>query len=82
MVSTDYIKKLQERDKKIFTKDFKDSQKHKNKKNKDITPETDYPLISDFTEYSPLHNGHYHCIKKTKNRQLDNPISQSVTFVL
>ncbi len=67
MVSTDYIKKLQERDKKIFTKDFKDSQKHKNKKNKDTTPETDYPLISDFTEYSPLHNGHYHCMKTAKN---------------
>lgn len=25
-------------------------------------------LISDFTEYSPLHNGHYHCMKTAKSK--------------
>ena len=26
------------------------------------------PLIADFTEYSPLHNGHYHCMKTAKSK--------------
>ena len=26
------------------------------------------PLIADFTEYSPLHNGHFHCMKTAKSK--------------
>lgn len=26
------------------------------------------PLIADFTEYSPLHNGHFHCMKTAKEK--------------
>jgi len=26
------------------------------------------PLIADFTEYSPLHNGHFHCMKVAKSK--------------
>ena len=28
---------------------------------------SDTILISDFTEYNPLHNGHFHCMKTAKN---------------
>ena len=27
----------------------------------------DIPLIADFTEYNPLHNGHFHCMKTAKS---------------
>ena len=33
-------------------------------KNSDTTSEVD--LIADFTEYNPLHNGHFHCMKTAK----------------
>lgn len=26
------------------------------------------PIIADFTEYNPLHNGHYHCMKVAKEK--------------
>ncbi|KZX15820.1 nucleotidyltransferase family protein [Methanobrevibacter filiformis] len=29
---------------------------------------TDIPLIADFTEYNPLHNGHFHCMKLAKSK--------------
>lgn len=31
-------------------------------------PNSDVKLISDFTEYNPLHNGHYHCMKVAKSQ--------------
>lgn len=30
------------------------------------------PLVSDFTEYSPLHNGHFHCMKVAKSKVQDS----------
>lgn len=30
-------------------------------------PNSDVEIISDFTEYNPLHNGHYHCMKVAKS---------------
>ncbi|WP_297981358.1 nucleotidyltransferase family protein [uncultured Methanobrevibacter sp.] len=30
------------------------------------------PLVSDFTEYSPLHNGHFHCMKVAKSKIQDS----------
>ena len=27
------------------------------------SPTCDIKLVADFTEYNPLHNGHYHCMK-------------------
>ena len=30
-------------------------------------PANSRPLIADFTEYSPLHNGHFHCMKTAKS---------------
>jgi ATP sulfurylase len=68
MVSTDYVKNIQKRDKKIFKKDYEDSKNPHNLKNKTEKPNLDFPLISDFTEYSPLHNGHYHCMKMAKEK--------------
>ncbi|MCK9150580.1 nucleotidyltransferase family protein [Methanobacterium alcaliphilum] len=29
------------------------------------------PIIADFTEYSPLHNGHYHCMSEAKKKVPD-----------
>ncbi|KZX11033.1 nucleotidyltransferase family protein [Methanobrevibacter curvatus] len=29
------------------------------------------PIIADFTEYNPLHNGHYHCMNVAKNKVKD-----------
>ncbi|MBR3198333.1 MAG: nucleotidyltransferase family protein, partial [Methanobrevibacter sp.] len=28
---------------------------------------SDTLLVSDFTEYNPLHNGHFHCLKTAKD---------------
>ena len=27
---------------------------------------SDINLVADFTEYNPLHNGHFHCMKTAK----------------
>ena len=29
--------------------------------------DSDTILVSDFTEYNPLHNGHFHCMKTAKD---------------
>lgn len=33
-------------------------------------PSSDKPIIADFTEYSPLHKGHRHCMFEAKKRYL------------
>ena len=32
---------------------------------------SDVKLVADFTEYNPLHNGHYHCMKVAKSKVKD-----------
>ena len=71
MPSIDFIKDIQENDRKTFFKDFENS---KNYSQLDSDEESSNkssnsrPLIVDFTEYSPLHNGHFHCMKTAKEK--------------
>ena len=71
MPSIDFIKEIQENDRKTFFKDFENS---KNYSQLDSDEESSNkssnsrPLIVDFTEYSPLHNGHFHCMKTAKEK--------------
>ena len=71
MPSIDFIKEIQENDRKTFFKDFENS---KNYSQLDSDEESSNkssnsrPLIADFTEYSPLHNGHFHCMKTAKEK--------------
>ena len=53
------ISKILSRDKDLFYNDFDMEYR--------ISDESsDTILISDFTEYNPLHNGHFHCMKTAK----------------
>lgn len=36
-------------------------------KNKCSSSDSDITLVADFTEYNPLHNGHFHCMKTAKD---------------
>lgn len=57
------IKKIIERDRKII---FNDASL-KPLKGQDIdSPEESPKIIADFTEYSPLHKGHLHCMKQAQ----------------
>lgn len=69
MPSIDFIRQIQKEDRKTFFKDFEDWGKFKNQdiKHEILSNSSDSrPLIADFTEYSPLHNGHFHCMKTAK----------------
>ncbi len=54
----DFIKSINLRDNELFWKDYEARNENNYKKS-----EGDINLIADFTEYSPLHNGHFHCMK-------------------
>lgn len=54
----DFIKSINLRDTGLFWKDYEARDENNYKKS-----EGDINLIADFTEYSPLHNGHFHCMK-------------------
>lgn len=54
------VKNIILNDRKIFFDDFQ----RKSIDNFNVNNET--CLIADFTEYSPLHNGHFHCMKTAK----------------
>ena len=54
----DFIKSINLRDIELFWKDYEARNENNYKKS-----EGDIKLIADFTEYSPLHNGHFHCMK-------------------
>ena len=54
----DFIKSINLRDTELFWKDYEARDENNFKKS-----EGDINLIADFTEYSPLHNGHFHCMK-------------------
>ena len=70
MPSIDFIKEIQKEDRKTFFNDFENALNFKDKDLKnddpDIRCDDSRPLIADFTEYSPLHNGHFHCMKTAK----------------
>ncbi|RBQ22360.1 hypothetical protein ALNOE001_21030 [Candidatus Methanobinarius endosymbioticus] len=69
--SKDFVKEIIERDKKIFFKDCNDSVNSNNLKSeskKKYSTNNDKDIIADFTEYNPLHNGHYHCMKIAKEK--------------
>ena len=64
MPSIDFVKDIQKKDRKTFFSDFEDFKKNQNIDFDDDSnglPANSRPLIADFTEYSPLHNGHFHC---------------------
>lgn len=71
MPSSDFVSDIIKTDKKTFFKDFDNSQKGfdslKNVGNS-VSNGDLRPLIADFTEYSPLHNGHFHCMKTAKSK--------------
>ncbi len=71
MPSSDFVSDIIKTDKKTFFKDFDNAQKGfdslKNVKSS-VSNEDLRPLIADFTEYSPLHNGHFHCMKTAKSK--------------
>ncbi|WP_298525513.1 nucleotidyltransferase family protein [uncultured Methanobrevibacter sp.] len=48
------------RDKELFFRDLDEECKISGSDSEDI-------LIADFTEYNPLHNGHFHCMKTAKH---------------
>ncbi len=71
MPSIDFIKEIQENDRKTFFKDFENSKKYSQLvSDEEISNKSSNsrPLIADFTEYSPLHNGHFHCMKTAKEK--------------
>ncbi len=68
-----FVREIIEKDKNTFYNDLNNAQKGSiNKDSKDINSfkETTNlkPLIADFTEYSPLHNGHFHCMNVAKSQ--------------
>ena len=76
MPSIDFIRNILKEDRKTF---FKDLEYSKKLNDDDVESELSSfslssdlrPLIADFTEYSPLHNGHFHCMKTAKSKVPD-----------
>ena len=71
MPSSEFVSSIIKKDKKIFFKELSliegnYSDKHDGIGDKDDFP--DIPIIADFTEYNPLHNGHFHCMKVAKSK--------------
>jgi len=68
----DFVKKIIKRDRNIFFKDFSNSiSKNAIDNVEDSRVYESLPekiLISDFTEYNPLHNGHFHCMSVAKSK--------------
>ncbi len=62
MVSEDFIAKNLSRDKKQFYEDLELSPLEI------LNNENETPIIADFTEYSPLHNGHLYCMKQAQKQ--------------
>ncbi len=69
----DFVKKIIKRDMDIFYKDYNDSIRlsNKNEELEDVD-NSKKSLIADFTEYNPLHNGHYHCMNVAKEKIPNN----------
>ena len=54
------VSNILKRDMSLFYQDFHEEYKISNNT-------SDMTLVSDFTEYNPLHNGHFHCMKTAKH---------------
>lgn len=61
------VKDINQVDTKTFWNDFENRKINHYKKG-----EGDINLIADFTEYSPLHNGHFHCMNSAKSMIKDS----------
>ncbi len=61
---TDFVKKIFDRDRNIICQDFNTEPKYGE-------VSSDLKIIADFTEYSPLHIGHKHCMDEAKIRVSD-----------
>ncbi|WP_461460866.1 nucleotidyltransferase family protein [Methanobrevibacter sp.] len=69
MLSNDYVRDIIRKDRKTFLKDYEASQSNNILDEvDDNNPNSNIPLIADFTEYNPLHNGHFHCMKVAKDK--------------
>ncbi|WP_409200519.1 nucleotidyltransferase family protein [Methanobrevibacter sp. DSM 116169] len=66
MISKDYVKGIIQEDRKTFFNDLEISKIDK------FPSQNNINLIADFTEYSPLHNGHFHCMKEAKHQVNDS----------
>jgi predicted nucleotidyltransferase len=71
----DFIRKIMERDRKIILKDaslkpIPESEDPEAEGEAEINPESP-KIIADFTEYSPLHKGHRHCMRESKKQVPD-----------
>ncbi len=72
MLSNDYVKDIIQKDRKTFFSDYKASQSNNiSDLSDDYNSKSSRPLIADFTEYNPLHNGHFHCMKVAKEKVPD-----------
>ncbi|MGB9937544.1 MAG: nucleotidyltransferase family protein [Methanobacterium sp.] len=60
----DFVKDFIEADRKLLLKDFKKDPIYEK-------PEDEFKIIADFTEYSPLHIGHKHCMMEAKKQVND-----------
>lgn len=60
----EFVRKYISRDRKILLEDFKKDPIYDK-------PKENYKIIADFTEYSPLHIGHRHCMMEAKKRVPD-----------
>lgn len=63
MPINDFVNVINKRDRKIFFKDYQNRKEDNFKQG-----ENNCNLIADFTEYSPLHNGHFHCMNVAKHQ--------------
>lgn len=61
MVDENLVKKIFNRDRKLFKNDLKLEPVYG-------TVDSEAKIIADFTEYSPLHLGHKHCMMKAKKK--------------
>ncbi len=66
----EFVENLLKKDKKLFLEDVK-------KKPLMGDVENDLKIIADFTEYSPLHNGHRYCMMEAK-KQVSNGIFTAI----
>jgi len=78
----DFVKEIIKRDRNIFFKDFLSSISKNTVEEKESSSlnfkilnndksdaySSEKILISDFTEYNPLHNGHFHCMNVAKTK--------------
>ncbi len=61
-IKENLIADIMERDREIIFQDASNTPSFKDKVSKD------HPIIADFTEYSPLHKGHRHCMMAAKKQ--------------